>query len=57
VIKLDVMAAIVKLLLRDGRSFSKLNKALITLVPKKPDTLEVGAFRQISLVHSFSKLF
>jgi hypothetical protein len=44
VIKLDVMAAIVKLFLRDGRGFSKLNKALITLVPKKPDALEVGVF-------------
>jgi hypothetical protein len=38
------MAAIVKLFLRDGRGFSKLNKALITLVPKKPDALEVGVF-------------
>jgi hypothetical protein len=51
------MAAILKLYVGDGRAFVKLNRALITLIPKKPDAQEVGDFRPISLVHSFAKLF
>jgi hypothetical protein len=51
------MAAILKLRIGDGRGFGKLNRSLITLIPKRPDALEVGDFRPISLVHSFGKLF
>jgi hypothetical protein len=51
------MAAILKLYVGDGRAFGRLNRALIMLIPKKPDALEVGDFRPISLVHSFAKLF
>ncbi|KAK1691938.1 hypothetical protein QYE76_008635 [Lolium multiflorum] len=57
VIKNDVMAAILKLFVGDGRRFGKLNKALITLIPKKPDANVMGDYRPISLVHSFAKLF
>jgi hypothetical protein len=51
------MAAILKLAVGDGRGFSKLNKSLITLIPKRPDAIEVGNYRPISFVHSFGKLF
>jgi hypothetical protein len=56
-IKADIMAAILKLFVGDGRGFGRLNQVLITLIPKKPDALRVGDYRPISLVHSFSKLF
>jgi hypothetical protein len=57
IIKGEVMAAILKLYVRDGRTFERLNRALITLIPKKHDAEEVGDYRPISLVHSFTKLF
>jgi hypothetical protein len=57
IIKQDVMAAILKLFVGDGRGFGRLNQALITLIPKKEDATLVGDFCPISLVHSFSKLF
>jgi hypothetical protein len=51
------MAAIHKLYVGDGRGFAKLNRDLITLIPKKQEALEIGDFRPISLIHSFAKLF
>jgi hypothetical protein len=57
VIKGDVMAGLLKLAVGDGRGFARLNRALVTLIPKRQDALEVGDYRPISLVHSFSKLF
>ncbi|KAM0919247.1 hypothetical protein ACQ4PT_008360 [Festuca glaucescens] len=57
IIKGDIMAGLQKLVVGDGRGFAKLNKALITLIPKKPGAVEIGDYRPISLVHSFSKLF
>jgi hypothetical protein len=57
IIKPDIMAAILKLSVGDGRAFGKLNRALITLIPKKQDAEEVGDYRPISLLHSFAKLF
>jgi hypothetical protein len=57
VIKIDIMTALLKFVVGDGRGFGKLNKSLITLVPKRADVKEVGDFRTMSLVHSFSKLF
>jgi hypothetical protein len=55
-IKGDVMAAVHKLYVGDGRGFEKLNRALITLIPKKQDVVGVGDYRPISLIHSFAKL-
>jgi hypothetical protein len=57
IIKSDIMAALLKLYVGDGRTFDRLNRALITLIPKKQDAEEVGDYRPISLVHSFGKLF
>jgi hypothetical protein len=57
IIKRDVMAALLKLAVGDGRGFGKLNRSLITLIPKKPDAMEIGDFCPISLVYSFAKLF
>ncbi|KAM0828432.1 hypothetical protein ACQ4PT_067560 [Festuca glaucescens] len=56
-IKGDIMAALLKLAVGDGRGFDKLNRSIIVLIPKKPYAIEVGDFRPISLVHSFGKLF
>jgi hypothetical protein len=57
IIKPEIMAAILKLYVGDGRAFGRLNRALITLIPKKQWAEEVGDFCPISLVHSFAKLF
>jgi hypothetical protein len=57
IIKPEIMAVLTKLYVGDGRAFTKLNRALITLIPKRADAEEVGDFRPISLVHSFAKLF
>jgi flagellar motor switch protein FliM len=51
------MAALLKLFVVHGRSFNRLNRALISLIPKKPDAELVGDYRPISLVHRFAKLF
>ncbi|KAM0834610.1 hypothetical protein ACQ4PT_063479 [Festuca glaucescens] len=57
IIKRDIMAAVLKLFVGDGRGFGKLNGAIITLIPKRLEAVEVGYYRPISLVHSFAKLF
>jgi hypothetical protein len=57
VIKHEIMAAVLKLYVGDGRNFSRINRALITLIPKRADAEQIGDYRPISLVHSFGKLF
>lgn len=57
IIKQDIMAAMLELYVGDGRGFAKLNKAMLVLIPKKPEAEEVGDVRPISLTHSFAKLF
>jgi hypothetical protein len=57
IIKPDILAGLMKLCVGDGRGFARLNRALITLIPKKSDSLETKDFRPIILVHSFAKLF
>jgi hypothetical protein len=52
VIKGDIMRGLLKLGVGDGRGFACLNRATITLIPKK-----IGDYRPIGLAHSFSKLF
>jgi hypothetical protein len=56
IIKHDVLAAVFKLAVGDGRGFDKLNASLITLIPKRSDAIDIGDFISISLVHSFGKL-
>ena len=57
IIKHDVMAVMMKLYVGDGQGFSKLNRAHIVLIPKRPDAEVVGDFRPIILTHSAAKLF
>jgi hypothetical protein len=57
IIKPDILAGLMKLCVGDGRGFARLNRALITLIPKGPEAMETKDFRPISLVHSFAKLF
>jgi hypothetical protein len=45
IIKIDIMAALLKFVVGDSIGFGKLNKSLITLVPKREDAKEVGDFR------------
>lgn len=52
----DVIAALHKLLLGNGRGFDKLNQALISLIPKKADASRINDFRPLSLVHSLPKI-
>jgi hypothetical protein len=56
IIKPEIMAAALKFYVGDGRGFNKINSAVITLVPKKPDAEEIGDYGPISLVYSFAKL-
>nr|XP_020196053.1 uncharacterized protein LOC109781868 [Aegilops tauschii subsp. strangulata] len=56
IVKGDVMAALNKLFLNNGRGFGRLNQALITLIPKKPEACHINDFRTICLVHSIPKL-
>jgi hypothetical protein len=44
IIKRDVMEALLKLAVGDGRGFGKLNRSLITPIPKKPDVVEIDEF-------------
>lgn len=57
IIKEDIMAALNQLHRMDGSSLGKVNKAFITLLPKRSDARKLKDFRPISLVHSFVKLF
>ncbi|XP_020146268.1 uncharacterized protein [Aegilops tauschii subsp. strangulata] len=53
----DFCAAFDKLYLLNGRGFQKLNKAFITLLPKRPDASTLNDFWPINLSHLFAKLF
>nr|AAU93576.1 hypothetical protein [Oryza sativa Japonica Group] len=57
VIKSVVLVALNSLFLANGQGFSSLNDALISLLPKKDEAVDVRDFRPISLIHSFGKLF
>ena len=56
IIKDDIMAAIHKLQFGNGRGFGRLNQAIITLIPKRPDACRIRDFRPISLLHSIPKI-
>nr|ABA97942.1 retrotransposon protein, putative, LINE subclass [Oryza sativa Japonica Group] len=57
IIQEDVLAALNQLHRMDGSSLHKVNKAFISLLPKRPDAKNLKDFWPISLVHSFVKLF
>ena len=40
-----------------GRGFSKLNQALITMLPKRADATTLNDYRPISLIHLVAKIF
>lgn len=48
IIKVDVLAAIQQFFYGDSRSFDLLNKALITLLPKKEDAVDIGDYRTLA---------
>jgi hypothetical protein len=52
IIKPELMEAIC-----NSRGFGSLNRALISLIPKKNEAPEVGDYRQNSFVHTFSKVW
>jgi hypothetical protein len=54
-IKADFVKASAQLHALRGRGFHRLNQALLTLLPKKPDAM--GDYRPISLIHLVAKLF
>jgi hypothetical protein len=56
IIKADVMEAFRTLWRGDYRGLHVANQALITLLPKKADAVEVKDFKPISLIHSVAKL-
>uniref|UniRef100_A0A452XEU4 Reverse transcriptase domain-containing protein n=1 Tax=Aegilops tauschii subsp. strangulata TaxID=200361 RepID=A0A452XEU4_AEGTS len=39
-----------------GGDFASINKAMIALLPKKNEAIQLGDFRPISLIHSVAKL-
>uniref|UniRef100_A0A0E0DT58 Reverse transcriptase domain-containing protein n=1 Tax=Oryza meridionalis TaxID=40149 RepID=A0A0E0DT58_9ORYZ len=51
------MGTLAQLFRMDGSSFGRINKAFITLLPKKQDATSMRDFRPINLLHSFAKLF
>jgi hypothetical protein len=56
IIKADVMEAFRTLWRGNCRGLHVANQALITLLPKKADAVEVKDFKPISLIHSVAKL-
>lgn len=57
IVKHDICEAFDKFYTAHGRGFQKLNEALLTLLPKRPDTEALSDYRPISLIHLTSKLF
>ncbi|KAM0874368.1 hypothetical protein ACQ4PT_037473 [Festuca glaucescens] len=55
-IKVDLMNVFKAVRLGRAHGFAKLNRALITLLPKKQDATSVHDYRPISLVHCVAKL-
>jgi hypothetical protein len=53
----DMLAALDELHKGRFRTFSKLNGSILTLLPKKENSLDIKEFRPISLIHGFSKIF
>lgn len=56
IIKSDVMRALLAVQQGCFFKFQLLNTTFLTLLPKKPDVVQVKNYRPISLIHSFAKL-
>jgi hypothetical protein len=56
IIKHDFAAVFQQLFEMRGRGFSKLNQALLTLLPKRADASQLSDYRPISLICFFAKL-
>jgi hypothetical protein len=56
IIKADLLRALHATWIGRDQGFEGLNNALITLLPKKVDVVDLSDFRPISLVHSFARL-
>jgi hypothetical protein len=56
VIKPNFMSVVSRLMQGDVSRLFLQNSAFVTLLPKTADVVEVKDFRQISLVHSFTKI-
>lgn len=56
-IKEDLLAAIHYFMLGNGRGVGRLNQALITLIPKRPNACSIGDFRTVRLLHSVPKIW
>ena len=56
-VKHDICDALDKLYHLNGLYFQKLNEALVTLLPKKPDAATLTDYWLISLIHLLAKLF
>jgi hypothetical protein len=56
-IKDDFTAIFQQLFELRGRGFSKLNQALLTLLPKRADACRLSDYRPISLIHLVAKIF
>jgi mannosylglycoprotein endo-beta-mannosidase len=56
IIKDDIMEAFETLWRGNSRGLHVANQALIVLLPKRMDAVEVKDFRPISLIHSVAKL-
>jgi hypothetical protein len=56
IVKQEFMAVFRQLHDLRGRSFCKLNQALLALLSKKPDTHKLGDYRPISLIHLAAKV-
>jgi hypothetical protein len=57
IVKNDVVAALNCMFFCQDSGFNSLNQALIVMLPKKVDVVEMRDYRPISLVHSFEKIF
>jgi hypothetical protein len=56
IIKADLLQALHAIWIGRDQGFEGLNNALITLLPKKVDAVDLSNFCPISLVHSFTRL-
>lgn len=57
IVKTDFMRALDQFHQGDMRGLAVINKALVSLLPKREGALDIKDFRPVSLVHSAIKIF